>query len=263
VIDHVLGVDPATHPDWGRQFPGRESNRAPYTWQDRFHEVMVLMGFLAGITELGLSTAILVLPQRQTALTAKQAAEIDVLCGGRLRLGVAAGWNPVEFDCLGHDFRHRGRRLDEQIGLLRALWTSELVSFEGEFDRIVGAGIGVLPVQRPIPVWVGGYADPALRRAGRLSDGWIGGSDSDRVLRSMQVVRASAEDAGRDPAVIGLEVLANIGYGFRADDLAERVDRWTGMGASHITVDMMGAGLSGAQHLDAMESVARALGLAR
>jgi probable F420-dependent oxidoreductase len=260
VIDHVLGADPSAHPEWGNQFPARES-RAPYTWRDQFHEAMVLMGFFAGITSLSLSTAVLVLPQRQTALVAKQAAEIDFLSGGRLRLGVASGWNPVEYEALGQHFRTRGRRLDEQINLLRALWTNDLVNARGEFDAIDGAGITPQPIQRPIPLWVGGYADAALRRAACLSDGWIGGSDPERVLRSMMVIRQAAEAAGRDPTTIGLEVLANTGYGHRVEDLAKRFEAWRTIGATHITVDTMGADLQGARHVEAAAAAARAVGL--
>ena len=191
LIDHVLGVDPRVHPQWGAGFP-ESANRQPYTIGDPFHEPMVTMGFFAGITGLGMSTAILVLPQRQTALVAKQAAEVDILSGGRLRLGVAVGWNPVEYTALGQDFHRRGDRLDEQMTLLRRLWTGETVSFDGQFDQIEGAGISPLPIQRPIPLWVGGFTERVLRRVGELADGWIGGGDLERVTKCMQTIRRYA-----------------------------------------------------------------------
>jgi probable F420-dependent oxidoreductase len=155
--EHVLGASTAARPDWRR--PYGDTHRA-YTDEDQFHEPLVLFGFLAGLTRrIELVTGILILPQRQTALVAKQAAEIDVLSGGRLRLGVGLGWNAVEYEALGMDFRTKARRIEEQIALLRALWTQPVVDFAGEWDRIPAAGINPLPVQRPIPIWLGGGTD--------------------------------------------------------------------------------------------------------
>ena len=165
VYDHVLGAGTTTRPDW----------RGPYTSESLFHEPLVLFGYLAGCTRgLELVTEVIILPQRQTALVAKQAAEVDVLSGGRLRLGVGIGWNDVEYEVLGEDFHTRGRRVSEQIAVLRALWTQEVVTFEGKWHRITEAGINPLPVQRPIPIWMGGgRAESALRRIARLADGWF------------------------------------------------------------------------------------------
>ena len=163
--DHVLGANP-DRADWRAG--------SPYTHEDMFHEPLTLFAYLAGLTEsIGLMTGVLILPQRQTALVAKQAAQVDLLSGGRLRLGVGIGWNMVEYNSLGCDFRTRGARVEEQIEVLRALWTRGLVSFEGAFDRIDDAGINPLPLQQPIPIWIGGTADVVLRRAVRLSDGWL------------------------------------------------------------------------------------------
>src|SRR5262249_13374364 len=144
-FDHVLGADPAVHANW----------RGPYDVDTTFHEPFVFYGFLAAITRVELVTGIVIAPQRQTALLAKQAAEVDVLTNGRFRLGIGTGWNAVEYEALGQDFSTRGRREEEQITLLRRLWTERSISHDGVFDRGTGAGIAPLPVQRPIPVWLG------------------------------------------------------------------------------------------------------------
>jgi len=170
--DHVLGADPASYPGWD----------GPYDVDTTFHEPFVMFGFLAAVTQLELVTGIIIAPQRQTALIAKQAAEVDILADGRFRLGIGIGWNHVEYESLGQDFHTRGRRQEEQIGLLRRLWTERTVDHSGEFDHIKGAGIAPLPVQRPIPIWMGGASQAAFRRIGRLADGWFPmtspGSDS-------------------------------------------------------------------------------------
>src|ERR1017187_10512250 len=149
--DHVLGADPRVHQGW----------EGPYDVSTTFHEPFVLYGYLAAITSLELVTGIIILPQRQTALVAKQAAEVDLLTNGRLRLGVGIGWNPVEYEALGQEFSTRGQRIEEQVGLLRALWTSRSVTASGRFDHVTGAGIAPMPVQRPIPIWFGGASPQA------------------------------------------------------------------------------------------------------
>ena len=168
IADHVLGADPAHH---------SHQNYAIYNHKSVIHESLTVLGYLAAVTQkVGLVTGILILPQRQTALVAKQAAEIDVLSGGRLRLGIGVGWNPVEFEALGENFHDRGRRSEEQMAVLRALWTQEVVDFRGRWHRIDQAGLNPLPVQRPIPLWLGTGgpmpADVVLRRVARLADGW-------------------------------------------------------------------------------------------
>src|SRR4051794_20443902 len=163
VYDHVLGADPKVHENW----------QGPYDVDTTFHEPFVLFGYLAAVTELELVTGIIILPQRQTALVAKQAAEVDLLTNGRFRLGVGLGWNQVEYDALGKDFSDRGRRSVEQVELLRRLWTERSVTFDGTYERVQGAGIAPLPVQQPIPVWMGASSEPAFRRAGRIADGWF------------------------------------------------------------------------------------------
>ena len=163
IYDHVVGADPKVYTGWS----------GPYDIDTTFHEPLVLYGYLAAITKMELVTGIIISPQRQTALLAKQAAEVDILTGGHFRLGLGIGWNTVEYDALGQDFNTRGRRQEEQIGLLRRFWTERSVTFEGRFDRVRGAGLLPLPIQRPIPVWLGGTSAAAYDRIGRLADGWF------------------------------------------------------------------------------------------
>ncbi len=245
--DHVVGADPAVHADW----------RGPYDLATTFHEPFVMFGYLAALTKVELVTGIIILPQRQTALVAKQAAEVDILCEGRFRLGVGAGWNPVEYTALGQAFDQRGKRMSEQIPLLRALWTQASVSFEGEFDRVEGAGLSPLPVQRPIPIWIGGSSEPAYRRIGRLADGWFPqvrpGDDLDHALA---VIADAAAAAGRDPSTIGME--GRVTWQADKPDAFERqVERWRAAGASHLTINTMGMGFGGLDgHLEAITAAA-------
>src|SRR6204780_737944 len=194
--DYVVGADPAVHTGWA----------GPYNVHTTFHEPLVLYGDLAAVTSLELVTGIVILPQRQTVLTAKQAAEVDLLTGGKFRLGVGIGWNRVEYEALGQDFSTRGKRLEEQITLLRRLWTEQSVTFSGTFDQITGAGLAPMPVQRPIPVWVGGQSPPAYRRAGRLADGWFPQvAPGPQLDEARGIVTQAAAEAGRDPASLGME----------------------------------------------------------
>ncbi|MGH9055045.1 MAG: LLM class F420-dependent oxidoreductase [Acidimicrobiales bacterium] len=250
--DHVLGADPAVHAGWS----------GPYRLESTFHEPMVLFGFLAGVTSLELVTGIVILPQRQTALVAKQAAEVDLLTGGRFRLGVGIGWNPVEYEALGKDFHDRGRRVEEQVELMRRLWTEPSVTHAGAHERVTGAGLAPLPVQRPIPVWVGGSSDPAYRRMGRLADGWFPQVAPGAKLDSARaVVEAAAREAGRDPEKIGME--GRVDWGSRGGDrLVDHAGRWRGAGATHLSINTMNAGLGGVDgHLDALAKAAEALGV--
>jgi probable F420-dependent oxidoreductase len=225
--DHVLGADAARHADL----------TGPYRAEHLFHEILVLFGYLAAVAPgLELVTGVLVLPQRQTALVAKQAAEIDILTGGRFRLGVGLGWNYVEFEALGEEFRNRGRRVEEQIEVLRRLWTEPVLDFEGEWHRIPAAGINPLPVQRPIPIWIGASAEPAIRRAARLADGFF----PQRPLEggwpaTMERFRGWVEEAGRDPAAIGVEQRLDISSG-TPDDWRREAEEWEGLGATHLSV---------------------------
>lgn len=245
--DHVLGADPEAYPGWD----------GPYDVDTTFHEPFVMFGFMAGLTRLELVTGIIIAPQRQTALLAKQAAEVDILTEGRFRLGIGVGWNRVEYESLGQDFATRGRRQEEQIGLMRRLWTERVVDHSGRFDRIKGAGLAPLPLQRPIPVWMGGASEPAYRRIGRLADGWFPMmAPGERLDQARRHIADGAAEAGRDAGSIGMEGRLRAGA-----DAARHAERWRQAGASHLTVDTMGGGHDGVGgHLRALEQAARALG---
>ncbi len=231
----------------------------PYDVDTTFHEPFVMFGYLAAVTSLELVTGIIILPQRQTALVAKQAAEVDLLSGGRLRLGVGLGWNAVEYEALGQDFSRRGRRLDEQIELLRRLWTERAVTFDGTFDRVTAAGLAPLPVQRPIPIWVGAVAEPALRRVGRLADGWFPQvPPGPRLDEAWAVVRRAAQDAGRDPDAIGVEGRISWSEDGGIEQLVDHAGRWRDAGATHLAINTMNAGLDSLDaHLDVLTRAGR------
>ena len=247
-FDSVIGANPDRPGGWD----------SPYTYRHAFHEPFVLFGFCAAVTRrIELVTGVLILPQRQTALVAKQAAEVDVLSGGRLRLGIGVGWNPVEFEALGENILDRGKRVEEQLELMRLLWTKELVTYEGRWHRVPDAGIKPLPVQSPIPVWMGGESEPVLRRAARLADGWItlqtfrpGPAAQHTVDRLHGLVR----EAGRDPAAFGIEgrvALAQVTPEARAKEMAA----WRAMrGITHLCINTMGLGLpSPEEHVRTLE----------
>jgi probable F420-dependent oxidoreductase len=249
--DHVVGADPAVHTGWD----------GPYDIDTQFHEPFVMFGYLAACTSLELVTGITILPQRPTALVAKQAAEVDLLTGGRFRLGVGLGWNAVEYDSLGQDFSTRGRRIEEQVGLLRSLWTTRSVTMQGRFDQVVGVGIAPLPVQRPIPIWFGGATPAAFRRAGRLADGWLPMvQPGHRLDEALAHVAEGAAGAGRDPATIGME--GRLDWRGEPDDVVRRAELWRDAGASHLSINTMRAGLATADdHLEALGRVAEGLAL--
>jgi probable F420-dependent oxidoreductase len=244
IFDHVIGANVASRPGW----------RGAYESRDMFHEPMVLFGYLAGLTQtIELFTGILILPQRQTVLVAKQAAAVDVLSKGRLRLGIGTGWNDVEYEALGENFHDRGRRSEEQIGLMRRLWTQEHVTYDGRWHRITDAGINPLPVQRPIPVWLGGGDDRLLDRVGRMGDGWYAlFRDMDTGRAMIEKIRTSAEKAGRDPNAIGIEASVAIRDG-ASDQWVRDVEARKKLGISHLSVNTIGAGLSSPEgHVDAI-----------
>jgi len=248
--DHVVGADRAVH----------QGFRGPYDVTTTFHEPFVMFGYLAAVTSVELVTGIIILPQRQTVLVAKQAAEVDLLTGGRFRLGVGLGWNAVEYEALGKDFSNRGKRLDEQIELMRRLWTERTVTFDGGFERVTGAGLAPLPVQRPIPVWIGAVAEPALKRVGRLADGWFPQIPPGPNLDAARaVVERAAAEAGRDPAAIGIE--GRISWGERGvEQLVDHAGRWRDAGATHLSINTMGAGLGSVDgHLAVLEQASEAL----
>jgi probable F420-dependent oxidoreductase len=244
--DHVVGADPAVYPGWD----------GPYDLHTTFHEPFVMFGYLAAVTSLELVTGVIIAPQRQTALIAKQAAEVDLLTQGRFRLGLGIGWNKVEYEALSQDFHTRGRRLDEQIGLLRRLWTEESVTFDGTFDHIKGAGLAPLPVQRPIPIWLGAQSPVAYRRIGRVADGWFPQvSPGPELDEALSVIGAAATAAGRDPAAIWME--GRVTWRGDIDLLADRLSQWQQAGATHVTVNTMREGLTMVdEHLSALATVA-------
>ena len=253
VYDHVLSADTANRPDW----------RGAYSLEHPFHEVFVLLGYVAGLTtRLELVTGVLILPQRQTALVAKQAAEVDILSGGRLRLGVGVGWNAVEYEGLGKEFGDRGARSEEQIALLRALWSAPSITFEGTWERIPEAGLVPQPPRPDIPIWIGGYAEATLRRIGRMGDGWFPWRDpNDEMRAAVQRLRGYATEAGRNPDAIGLEPQLNVGRG-DPDGWRAFVEGWRGLGATHLCLSTMGNGFATpGEHLAALERAAGALGV--
>ena len=234
--DHVLGADDARHPGL----------IGPYRTEHMFHEIMVLLGFVAGVVpKLELVTGVVIAPQRQTALLAKQAAEIDVLTGGRFRLGLGIGWNPVEYEALGKDFSDRGRRFEEQIELMRRLWAEPVVDFDGRWEKVTAAGLSPLPVRRSIPIWIGGTHERALRRAARLADGYFPQRPMEGGWpRTMELMREWVAEAGRDWDSFGVEQRISVASG-TPDDWRATADEWAELGATHLSVVTMGAGLSG------------------
>lgn len=252
IFDHVLGADSNRPGGW----------TGVYDHRSQFHEPLVLFGYLSAITtRLKLATAVIVLPQRQTALVGKQAAEVDVLSRGRLLLGVGIGWNEVEYEALGMNFKNRGKRIEEQIAVLRALWTDEVVDFKGRWHRIDRAGLNPLPVQRPIPIWMGGgwdrqrrtIVEPALRRIARIADGWFTHLPPNEDGRSgMEAFRRLVREEGRDPAKIPVEgrlPAAKSG----PEEWRHGIEVFRGMGMASVELTTMGAGFRGVdEHLDAL-----------
>jgi probable F420-dependent oxidoreductase len=250
--DHVLGVNAASRPDWG----------ARNTSADLFHDPFVLFGFLSGICKTAIfSTQVLIVAQRQTVLVAKQAASLDVLSGGRFRLGIGVGWNKVEYVGLNEDFHNRGRRSEEQAEVMKALWAEPHVTFKGKWHTIDDAGINPLPVRRAIPLWYGGHEDVTLRRIAKYGDGWmmLAHPPGDAATAAFDTVRRYAEAEGRVPASIGLEVWTSIGAGSEKDWRAE-VAFWKQAGVTHVSLNntygrnhhTRMAGRSLAEHLAAL-----------
>jgi probable F420-dependent oxidoreductase len=240
--DHVVGADITNRPDWNM----------PYTQESSFHEPLTLFAYLAAFTNsLILSTGVVVLPQRQTVLFGKQAANVDVFSGGRLRLGVGTGWNAIEYEALGVPFEDRGARLDDQIRLLRRLWTEPSLTEDSRFHRISEAGINPLPLQRPIPIWIGGVAPASMRRAAQLGDGWLPVFEAELAEEKVSAFRQAVADHGRDPSAVGIENIvflgATRGRTIRsAEDGVKDIAIWKKAGASGIAIHSMGMGLKGA-----------------
>ena len=246
--DHVLGGDTLdSRPGWSGCVSGT-TDHVP-------RALMVLFAHVAAADRDASSfvTGILILPQRQTALVAKQAAEVDVLSGGRMTLGIGVGWNDVEFEVLGQNFRDRGRRSEEQIEVMRRLWTQESVDFDGKWHRVPAAGINPLPVQRPIPVWIGGEADAVLRRAARIGEGWLPMGKPGNNAPSLERLRGHLAAEGREGEPYAIVPVVDL-HGQGWDDLARDVEDWRALGATHLYFDGMKVGITGpAEHIAAIE----------
>ncbi len=251
--DHILGANPDRPGGWS----------GPYTHESAFMEPLVLFTYMAAVTErLGFASGIIILPQRQTAVVAKQAACLDVLCGGRLRLGVGLGWNEVEYVALNQDFHTRGKRIEEQVEVLQRLWTEPLVTFKGRWHTIQDAGLKPMPVQRPIPIWFGGQADPVLKRVARMGDGWMpntGAPESARPL--LEKLDGYLAENGRSRADIGIEARLKFVPG-QPEAWRQQANAWQQSGATHLSINTMGAGFQTPQeHLAALAEFAHELGL--
>lgn len=251
--DHVLGANPDRPGGW----------RGPYTHESAFHEPFVLFSFMAAhTTKIQFVPGVIILPQRQTALVAKQAATLDVLSHGRLRLGVGLGWNEVEYAALGQDFHTRGRRIEEQVALMRQLWTQPLVTFGGRWHSILDAGLKPLPVQRPIPVWLGGSVEAAVKRIARIADGWL------LTYRSLEQARPMLEkldqflaEAGRSRDSFGLEPRLAYGDG-NPESWAKEIEAWKAFRPTHLSFNTMGKGFdTPGAHVKAAREFAKAMGL--
>jgi len=260
IADHVLGADDKHH---------EHVVGSPYTHKSIMHEPFALMGYLAAITKtMGLSTGILILPQRQTALVAKQAAEVDILSGGRLRLGIGVGWNHVEYEALNQDFRNRGRRSEEQIALLRALWTKDVVNFEGKWHRVSHAGLNPLPIQKPIPIWLGAGSsnsplpsEAVLRRLARISDGWFPNFPPNSAgKKAITTLRKYVREAGRKRNQVGIEGRIRIS-GKQPEEWLDELKAWEALGAVGVTVEARRGGLNSVEeHIEAIRQFKEVVG---
>jgi probable F420-dependent oxidoreductase len=274
-FDHVINANSASRPGWN----------PPYDLESQFYEPLALFCFMAGITgTIGFLTSILILPQRQTVLVAKQAACLDVLCGGRLRLGVGTGWNHVEYEALNVPFGERGEIFDDQIGVLRELWTKPAITLKTPYHAITDAGINPLPVQRPIPLWFGGGSpspfgihpnmEKVTRRIARLGDGWLlpgfapfsrddlrtrGGAPNEDAVEIIERFRGYVREYGRNPAKVGIEVTINTSRENQATWI-DTAKFWQNLDVNYLSINTMFDGLRGCeQHLRRLEEAAKAI----
>ena len=250
-VDHVLGEEAPR----GASFAGN------YTRDFMFHEVMVLMGYAAAVTNrIGLGTAVMILPQRQAVLVAKQAAEVDLLSGGRLRLGVGLGWNKVEYDGLGMPFGNRAQRFSEQIDVMRELWSQRVVEYRGDFHNFDSAGINPEPIQRPIPVWIGAMKEVAVRRAARVGDGWFmypRQDPGDEAHAMISTYRQAAAEAGREPDSLGVNATVFANQGAGPDEWRTIMEKWERMGVNELTFRTAESDLENLEaHMDAIKKMA-------
>jgi len=239
----VIGANRESRPGW-----------TGYDLDSKFHEPIALLSFMAGITsKIGLCTGVMILPQRQTVLVAKQAATLDLLCGGRLRMGIGTGWNEVEYEALGMDYRRRGRFFDEQIDVLRRLWTERAVTLQTEMHTITDAGLWPLPVQKPIPLWLGGggvhpykgwaHVDTVLKRIATKADGWMPTFDPDDTgVELVTKFRGYCDEAGRNPDLVPIEALL---LPSMHADWPGHVRKWRNLGATQMCTNVAGPGVEG------------------
>lgn len=256
--DHVLGADLTNRPDWSM----------PYTIDSMFQEPVTLFSYLAGVTTtIGLHTGIIILPQRQVVLFAKQAATLDIVSGGRLRTALGLGWNEIEYAALGVPFDNRGDRLDDQVRILRRLWTERSLTDSGPGYDIVEAGIWPLPRQQPIPIWIGGFSRAAMKRAARIGDGWFPLFDADKASEIVGEFKEAVVAEGRDPAAVKFENLifcCPYGGGPQRplEDVASDVAAWERAGANGVCIDTMRMGAKGGEaHVALLRRIAEAIGL--
>ena len=256
--DHVIGANRASRPNW-----------QGYDIDSKFHEPIALLSFIAGMTtRIGLATGVMILPQRQTVLVAKQAATLDLLSNGRLRLGVGTGWNTVEYEALGMDFKSRGKFFDEQIDVLRALWTERAVTFESSMHRITDAGIFPMPLQRPIPLWLGGggvhpikgwaNVDSVLKRIARKADGWLPTFEPDDTgAELVERLRGYCREFNRDPNAFPIEALLIL---WKDRDWSEHAKAWQNLGATHMCCNCAVEGVWGVDgNLQKLEEIRRVM----
>jgi probable F420-dependent oxidoreductase len=251
--DHVLGAEHA-----GRAVPFE----GPYTEESAFHEPLTLFAYLAAVTQrIGFMTGVLIVTQRQTALVAKQAAEVTLLSGNRLRLGIGTGWNYVEYESLGVPYRGRGRRQEEQVEVLRRLWTEPVVDFSGRYHRIDRAGIRPLP-STPIPIWFGGYSDVVFERTARIGDGFFFSRLSSLAVSAIDRIRSQAVELGRNPQDIGFEI--QIRLDVSSEVMSAALQRWADAGGTHACISTMGMGIASPEdHIRALRDAAGAMAMAR
>ena len=250
--DHVLGANPDRPGGW----------RGPYTHEHSFMEPFTLFSYLAGVTEeIEFATGVIVLPQRKTALVAKQTAMLDLLSGGRLRLGVGIGWNAVEYEGMGENFKTRGRRIEEQVELLKRLWSEELISYSGRWHQFSDVGINPRP-KHSIPLWFGGHHENVLRRIARQGDGWMPNyRKASDALPHLERLDQFLEKEGRSRKDLGLEVRIQYGDG-NPDTWKQSLEEWKPLGITHVSLNTMSYGFESAKaHMHAMKQFADGLGL--
>ena len=249
--DHVIGANPDRPGGW----------KGSYDFEDPFFEPFVLFGHIAAISRtLELATGIIILPQRQTVLAAKQAATLDVLSGGRLRLGLGIGWNEVEYVALNQEFGTRGKRFDEQLDLMHKLWAEPLITYEGQWHKVPDAGINPRPVQQPIPIWFGGHVEAVIRRVAKWGAGWMTlYKTADKAGRALEQLDAFLEEEGRSRDEVGIEPRMSYGEG-NVDEWGAVIEGWQAVGATHFTLNTMNLGFEGPQkHMEATRVFAEAM----